>query len=640
MAKNQTSKNSNLFYQLYSTPQKVTDSGFVCNTAVDESDTSFDISGSEGTITDGNGDELASIDLSEIHADELSEYYTETKIIGPQSAYLLQGNVTGECYAMQAFIMKDEIAAVEYYNSFINIRFHINWASCGDIDSAEIDTYVVRTEPGDVIELIQNELDKLCIPVAVTIQNLESCSDCSCKKCADMRDYLVFQSNEEGYQFFVHSVYVSAIDVDYENFNGEWADYSESPFVGANIDFDYILNLIRKYAPRLAGNCDCCSQDYTDVPCDIYKFLVSIAPLAMNDKDAFAYNMKGLREFAKYIDQNGNVIDDVAFRKTAAKYPDLYSYYFGLEDAICEKYNIHDILKMLAEISTYIHECNIQGPYLLQEEFCKRVGPQKYPNGAMRGVIIIPDWSGDHSDYEPIRVAHVPDTIPVYEEVELPKGFTMLGHKGVPTLYHKYDSTVKVNALIQSEFEIYKKNCCQMPLRKVVSNDSLTQTTDSIWTHMQHKPMEGNTEWCNSWGYHTEADKWCANKEYHNFATPEEVVKNEKYDPFVIREDFINEMVTPAIYPTAPKFDKYGNIPGRTKDDIEIYGRIEEEKVSGLYRLMSFLNENNMMIPVGEIYMVIAGKEDYTTNVKNLLNSCIIYNPNNVPIRCKIMVMS
>ena len=83
------SKNTNLFYRLYSTPSKIANSGFVCTNLLDETQTSFDITGSQGVITDSNGDTISSIDLSKNHASGLTEYYTETKIIGPQSAYLL-----------------------------------------------------------------------------------------------------------------------------------------------------------------------------------------------------------------------------------------------------------------------------------------------------------------------------------------------------------------------------------------------------------------------------------------------------------------------------------------------------------------------------------------------------------------------
>lgn len=93
-----TTKNKNLFYQLYSRSNDVTNSGYVCQTAIDENDTSFDISGSEGQITDSNGDILSSIDLSGIHVDGLTQYNTETKILQPNCAYVIQGPEHGETY--------------------------------------------------------------------------------------------------------------------------------------------------------------------------------------------------------------------------------------------------------------------------------------------------------------------------------------------------------------------------------------------------------------------------------------------------------------------------------------------------------------------------------------------------------------
>ena len=53
-----TNKNSNLFYQLYSKSNDLTQSGFTCLSAIDEKDTSFDISGSNGEITDSNGNTI------------------------------------------------------------------------------------------------------------------------------------------------------------------------------------------------------------------------------------------------------------------------------------------------------------------------------------------------------------------------------------------------------------------------------------------------------------------------------------------------------------------------------------------------------------------------------------------------------
>lgn len=67
------SSNQNLFYNLYSsTNNVVVNSGYVCTSAVNEEQTSFDIVGSQGVITDSNGNTLASIDMSALHAEGIT----------------------------------------------------------------------------------------------------------------------------------------------------------------------------------------------------------------------------------------------------------------------------------------------------------------------------------------------------------------------------------------------------------------------------------------------------------------------------------------------------------------------------------------------------------------------------------------
>ena len=176
------SKNTNLFYRLYSKPGSLAQSGFVCNSATDETATSFDISGSNGVITDSNGNTLAKIDLSQIHAAGITEYSTETKIIGPQSAYLVMGNVTGETFAAQFFPIPKFIQAQDGYQSFVNLKFSIQYVACSAIQNATIDTYLIRTEPGDVCEMIQNRFNEMNIPVAVSIRTLDVC-DCEHAGC-------------------------------------------------------------------------------------------------------------------------------------------------------------------------------------------------------------------------------------------------------------------------------------------------------------------------------------------------------------------------------------------------------------------------------------------------------------------------
>jgi hypothetical protein len=96
-------------------------------------------------------------------------------------------------------------------------------------------------------------------------------------------------------------------------------------------------------------------------------------------------------------------------------YNDIYTYYFGLENSLCLKYNIHDLLKILNSVSSYVHSSNVAGPYELVEDYSKRLYPQKYPNGAFRGVIMVPDWPDDQCDA--LRIAHVADSIIINEQI-------------------------------------------------------------------------------------------------------------------------------------------------------------------------------------------------------------------------------
>ena len=615
-----TNKNSNLFYQLYSKSNDLTQSGFTCLNAIDEKDTSFDISGSNGEITDSNGNTISSIDMSVIHSDEITEYYTETKVLQPYSAYLLQGNVTGDTYAAQFFIIPEDIQKQESYESFINLQFDIHYTECGELKGIHIDTYKLRTEPGSVCEIIQNKFDELKIPVTITIKNLEIC-DCKHPGCNTTNsDFVVFQSSSEGYSFYVHSVYVTAIDTTYENYNGEWVDYSETPFIGANITFDYIIDLLKTKKPRYKGTDS--MPDYTNVPCDIYKYLVSIAPLAIKDKAAFDRNVKCLTEFAKCFDNLGELIDSefTTFSYISTMYNDIYSYYWGNEYSIMNKYNIHDILDVLNSIAFYVFDSNVHGPYVLEEDYERRIYNQKYHNGAFRGLVLIPDWNSETNDYSVLKLAHVSDYVNIDEQIKVPSKYRVEGFwcNECVNIYRKIRANVKINTLLQSEYEVYKACDCNTPLRKVTSNESLSTCMDGVWTYEMHPHISNDTIWTNNTSYSDGDEIWSdtkTHKEHHH---------NNHID--MNREEYVDEM-------NSSKYDFMKNVPGHTHKHHH-----NKENAIGLYRYMQYLNENDLWSRVGQAYMIIGAKDDYQSKIKNLQNNVLIYNQNNVHVREKFIV--
>lgn len=592
------SKNTNLFYRLYSTSQKLAQSGFVCTSRVDETETSFDITNSKGVITDSNGTEVSYIDLSQLHASGVTEYYTVTKIIGPKSVYLLQGNVTGETYAAQFFPIPKFIQAQEGYQNFINLKFCIQYVACSKIQSLELDTYKIRTEPGDVCEMIQNKFNELGIPVAVSIKTLDIC-DCEHADCNtnNQIDYICFQSEIEGYQFFVFDAYISAIDYTYQNFNGTWADYTESPFVIAGVDFDSIIEIIRAVSPRKVGKTT--TIPYAQIPCDLYRWLITLAPTAVTDADVFIHNYKCLEKFAELFNDVGELPEKnyQQFSLLAAMYNDIYTYYFGLDGSLCRKYNIHDLLKILNSIAAYVHNSNVAGPYELIEDYSKRLYPQKYPNGAFRGVVMIPDWPNEQCDA--LKIAHVADTVIVNEQIQLPRGMRLEGYvcNGCKDVFIRHEADVKVNCLLQSELEVYNTCGCCLPVRKVVSNDGVYNSLDDdVWTYTLHEALESKGKWTRNPSYADGDDIWSdyAPKKNHVMHHHEEEQK-ESY------EDYVEESRTPS------KYDWLANIPGQGSNT-----NMEPVRHSvGLYRYMQHLAENDGWTNVGDGYMVVSPEDDY-----------------------------
>lgn len=620
------SKNTNVFMQLYSKPGGYANVPFVCTSALDLSETSADITDSELQITDSNGNPVTSLDLSAIHAAGLTEYYTETKILGPQCAYLLQGNVTGETYAAQFFAITPEIAEYENYEPFINVKFCINYVNCSTLCQEVIDTYRLRTKPQDVCEIIQEKLDSLGIMVAVSIRSLApcNCEDMNCGKKRNRIDYLVFQSTQEGYQFFVYDVKVSAIDYSYENFNREWADYTQSPFVGAVITFDTIIDLIRSGEPRLVGKD--VPPIYDKIPCDIYKYFVSIVPMAVDQADAFMRNYKALAEFAKCANDVGEIRSDMRqmFITLGHMYPDIYAYYFGMENALLFKYNIHDIIRMLGQISAYVHSSNVTGPYTLDEDFDKRLYPQKYPNGAFRGICIVPEFP-DPSDaglekFAAIRLAHVSDSIIVEEKIDVPEDMHIEGYicNGCKDVYIKHRAEVKITTLIQSEMEIYTKCDCEMPVRKVLSNEGLNKGyEDDVWTSALHPKVEDDDIWTGGTSM-ADSSIWTD----WNGTAPKKTEEDWS--------DFVEDYMVPS------KYDRLARVPGRKPRSIDD----PKNYAVGLYGYMAYLCMNDMWQKCGEGYMCISLEDDYQSKVKNLQNSVLIYNPNPVPIKISYIVFS
>jgi hypothetical protein len=219
-------------------------------------------------------------------------------------------------------------------------------------------------------------------------------------------------------------------------------------------------------------------------------------------------------------------------------------------------------------------------------------------------------------------LANVPDYIIRGEKIDLPENMHIEGFKcnTCVDLFIKIRSMVKINTLSQSEYEIYRKDHCNLPVRKVTSNEQLATCIDGIWSSELHALISNDDMWTTNPSYSDGEDIWSdSHKPTHN-----EHHKHNHNEVEVIDEfDRSN-------------YEFLEHVPFKK----EVEWKKREEQAVGLYGFMAWLNENDLWTKVGDAYIVIGKKDDYQSKLKNLQNSVLVYNPNNYPIRIKYMVFS
>ena len=606
-----TTKNKNLFYQLYSHSNDVVNSGYVCQTAVDENDTSFDISGSEAQITDSNGDILASVDLSSIHAAGITQYNVETKILQPKSAYLLQGNEYGETYKSQFFKIYKRISDVPGYADYCNLQFDILYRQNNKICNIHVNTKKVRTTFGSFVNIVQTQLNKLKVPVSISIKTFDDP-----ESSEQQIDYINFQSTQQGYDFIVRNVIITPIMRGDETDDGQIAQFIDSPFGEPEITADMILELIDKYQPQLIGQTITYNDYQYKICCAVYKAFLKLANNIGEDLNNFYYEFNILyKYFLPCFDLNGNIINQERLNELKEQYIEIYDKFFG---GLLAGYNIYDIFKILQDMKNYIlYIIIINGPSYCFEDFNKRILNFKYPNGAMRGIVIIPDWPNDSEyDYSVLWVNHIADQVEICVPVDIQslqkyyKG-DILRNKNA-RLYEKALATVKINALIPEEKEQYIEDFDNLPLNDISSNDGFTtsfdklqvagfDTNDFIYNDFHRVPLSLNSSEPSDITYHQD-------------------------DIFITDQNDDNNIWETQPNKGLPKF-------------VDSHKALSD-KIIGLYKYMEYLSTNDLWLRVGDGYMLVGKDDNFQTNTKNLLQSVLIYNPNDIPIRVKYIIFS
>ena len=561
------SSNKNLFYNLYSNSNKTVSSGYICNSAVDESGTSFDITansnGSAGVITDSNGNTLSSIDMSTIHTEGLTQYNTETRILQPYSCCLLQGQEYGLAQASYYYVVPKQIEEQELYPYYVSCSF--------DVIYNNFCPYVLHCDikadgKTSIDDLINDFLKEKNVEVSVSIQNITDDID------GKTRDYLVFLAQKEAYFYYINNLRFCPCF--------QSADYPDSPFSKDIEDIkETIYGAINTYKPRQT---DDESEPY-EIDCFLYKFLLENHVEACKNIDILKQTVEYFREMeAAQTDKEWEEI----FEKTQLLLKDtIYCDFINDPVHSYDADNLSKVYQVVNDVKEFIDEAEeyYQDIYWLKEDLHLRIPLMKYPNGAFRGIVLIPDWDTNSSEdmqYKSLWINHVKSTVLLYRPTK--------EHQYLPKRYG-----VLANATIRYEEKEYRCYCGQN-FTLIESNAPCQQTIPNGF--------------CDDISTNCSDSSACC--KYSNLDT-------DYLDPYRPQ----NSIYEDTIY--------MGQNVYAHKDDI-----------IGLFRYMQYVNENNLWNKVGDAYVIIGKDDDPQSKDKNLPESLLIYNPNPEPIRIKYMIFS
>lgn len=395
------SSNKNLFYSLYSKSNNVVSAGYTCNSAIDEEDTSFDITvnstgSAAGSITDSNGNPIANIDLTNIHVPGLTQYNSETRILQPHSCYVLQGQEYGFARAEYYYVIPKHVKETEGYEYYLNCDFDIVY------DNFAPKKFHIHTEADghtSFVKQINEQLKKYNILISTDL--IEQFDDFD----KQTHQYLRFISQKEGYFYYINNL---RIDI---NFQSE--DYPYSPFKKSITGLkQYMYDLIDKYHPVPNG------EEYNpttyNINCDLYSWLIYNYEDAVKDLDSFDKMIEYLHNAINATTEEEEMYwltkANIAIQNTVYD-ADLFNEY-DINNIEAIRNIINDIKLKFKDLDEYYKDF-----YWLKEDKHLRIPLMKYPNGAFRGIVLVPDWPTNTDDYEysSLWINHIKSKVKLYQ---------------------------------------------------------------------------------------------------------------------------------------------------------------------------------------------------------------------------------
>jgi hypothetical protein len=263
--------------------------------------------------------------------------------------------------------------------------------------------------------------------------------------------------------------------------------------------------------------------------------------------------------------------------------------------SILDHYEFSDIQKIIDLLLIAIKKAsmNYAEHYWLPEIAEWRIPMMKYPNGAFKGIVIIPDYPDDENyDLSTLYINHIQTLV----NINIP--VSVKDPEGNDTILFKPETFgVMSNATFNAEREEYQHNHHER--LSMSGNKQLQTDIISGWDEAEYEDPE---------------DNMMVNPDYNYFCGNDS--HNEQFD-----------------------YDLNKFKP----NDIIYLGDScysDKAKILGIFKYMDYVTENHQWLKIGQGYMALGADDDPQSVIKNLLNSVMIYNPNSIPIRIKYLIFS
>ena len=393
---------NNLFGQYYNNLGKnktYTNVDYKCSSATSGENTLV-FRESEAQLLDSNGNIVGSIDLSKIGAGPMTSWTSGSIVINPGEVKLIEGLEYGKQYKHVYFeVPHVYISSLEeHWKRLVNVKFTILLNVGLDLREYDVTT-TVSTEDNTLIEKrIQNLLNEIGAEdnIEVSVEEIED-------EHGNLKTYILFKSLVLGYDFIItdfsffnHRIiasdkYEMVEDQISDGLLEEIRDHEDDITFGDETSFEDVHALAGDNGLDAAGT-EVGHYDNQDVPSDPQ----SADHYYVGDAPDFEYGDNG--------NQGGNVIDPEEDDNSDGNIP-------GSEDD-------DTILNSMS--------------FSVDRDKYLEVHAFKYPNGAARAWIVVPEWPVSLDEkYLSLKLNHVKDSVIIFDPTESEECFGLYEKKEV-----------------------------------------------------------------------------------------------------------------------------------------------------------------------------------------------------------------